>query len=1181
MQSNKRGRRVTRFVARSVPLAVATGVIAACATEPHGGHTPLQGSQEEVSRTAQAVTWTNNFQHPGVINTAKSLNFVRGQIALGLDPWKTAFNQAMTDAYGSTTYADNPAPVNTAVQCGSHSSPDVHCLNQRDDAAAAYTQALLWYLAPSSVASATVTAWGNNAAKIMNDWSSWGVSSTSELIQNSNAVVQAAWVGSTFAAAAEILRYGGGTGSAPTNPSFNATNVETMFRNQFVPLIKNGAPGKNGNWETSCANSMIQIGAYLSDSTVFNTGISLWNGRAPSYSYLTADGAHPNTPASGYSSAGSGKCSPGHRPSANPSNGCDPYGYWGQAISTMVDGVGQETCRDFEHQQMGLDALFMGAETSYIQSTPTTNNPPGIGAPNLFKQNAARLTAALEFEAKYLVAAGAQTSASTYASSDSWLCNSGTIILTTSSVINPLPAYEIAYNEYANVEGFSLPNTQQLITANRGGKAWTYDHTLQVIWETLSHAGVGDVLNGCTPLTVAQACTNLGKNCGNVPDGCGNTLSCGSCTSPATCGGTGVANVCGTACTPKTQCTNPSTDCGVETDGCGGTIQCTHICSGTTPDCGGDKTNPNTCAADSVAPSPPTSLTSANVTSGSVGLQFSGASDDESIASYQVWRASTCTGTFSQIGTSTTPSYTDTTVAGSTSYCYEVYSVDSASPANVSPTASPTLSITTPAACVPATCGSNNCGLMADGCGGAVQCSTTCSTGVCGGGVTAEPGSLCTDQFDSTSGYNCSQLNTCAADATAPTVPAGLQTSAVGTSSITLAWTASADNIGVTGYDVYRSTSSSGPFTQIGTSTTTSYTDSTVASGTYYYTVAATDAASNLSAQSSALTVCVAATCGSNNCGLMSDGCGGTTNCGNCTTANTYCASGGNGTANVCGADTTPPTVPTGLTANTSLTTNSSTSFTWTASSDTINGDVGSGVAGYKVYRGGTQVGSTGAATAFTDTALAANTQYSYTVAAFDVAGNVSAQSTGLNITTLNNTPTNVSRAGWKAVSETYAQFPQAAIGQASPANSKFSMGASQVNGQYWMVDLGAPVTFRQIHFFTPYKASHDFPTVYNVDVSDDGHTWTNVAANKLGLCTDSTQCTTSGSGAKKLYPTTTPNVVNVSSMTHRYIKITLTCGVGSNPSCTASPHGGYWAMGDPSSAGNGNGGDNGFEVQN
>jgi hypothetical protein len=39
-------------------------------------------------------------------------------------------------------------------------------------------------------------------------------------------------------------------------------------------------------------------------------------------------------------------------------------------------------------------------------------------------------------------------------------------------------------------------------------------------------------------------CSSLGYNCGTASDGCGNTLNCGTCSSPQTCGGYG-PNVCG------------------------------------------------------------------------------------------------------------------------------------------------------------------------------------------------------------------------------------------------------------------------------------------------------------------------------------------------------------------------------------------------------------------------------------------------------------------------------------------------------------------------------------------------------------------------------------------------------------------------------------------------------------
>lgn len=52
---------------------------------------------------------------------------------------------------------------------------------------------------------------------------------------------------------------------------------------------------------------------------------------------------------------------------------------------------------------------------------------------------------------------------------------------------------------------------------------------------------VGDGGSVCVPKT----CADQGKNCGPVGNGCGGLLQCGTCLTPTTCGGAGVASVCG------------------------------------------------------------------------------------------------------------------------------------------------------------------------------------------------------------------------------------------------------------------------------------------------------------------------------------------------------------------------------------------------------------------------------------------------------------------------------------------------------------------------------------------------------------------------------------------------------------------------------------------------------------
>ncbi len=92
-----------------------------------------------------------------------------------------------------------------------------------------------------------------------------------------------------------------------------------------------------------------------------------------------------------------------------------------------------------------------------------------------------------------------------------------------------------------------------------------------------------------------------------------------------------------------------------------------------------------------------------------------------------------------------------------------------------------------------------------------------------------------------------------AADTQAPSTPTNLTATAVSSSQINLSWTASTDNVGVTGYRVERCQGSGcSNFTQIATPSGTSYSDTGLSASTAYsYRIRATDAAGNLSSYSS------------------------------------------------------------------------------------------------------------------------------------------------------------------------------------------------------------------------------------------------------------------------------------------------------------------------------------------
>ena len=112
--------------------------------------------------------------------------------------------------------------------------------------------------------------------------------------------------------------------------------------------------------------------------------------------------------------------------------------------------------------------------------------------------------------------------------------------------------------------------------------------------------------SACTPISAAQACSALGANCGEASDGCGSTVSCGSCAAGQTCGGGGTAFQCGSGgggtCTPLT-CAMLGSNCGTIGDGCGGTLSCGTCATGMSCGaggvagvCGTTTCTPRTCA---------------------------------------------------------------------------------------------------------------------------------------------------------------------------------------------------------------------------------------------------------------------------------------------------------------------------------------------------------------------------------------------------------------------------------------------------------------------------------------------------------------------------------------------------------------------------------------------------------
>ncbi len=385
------------------------------------------------------------------------------------------------------------------------------------------------------------------------------------------------------------------------------------------------------------------------------------------------------------------------------------------------------------------------------------------------------------------------------------------------------------------------------------------------------------------------------------------------------------------------------------------------------------RTLPASTPADTSAPSTPAGLAAGQVTDSSLTFSWSPSTDNQGVVRYEVYRGSTLVASTAQT------SFVLTGLTASTPYSLTIKAFDAtgnasgtsatlvlttaAAPATPTPdTTAPTVptalavtQTTTNSLNLNWTAGTDNIGVVGYNIlrNGTIVGSSNTPGYLLTGLAASTTYSLAVNAFDAVG--NTSATSTAlsattasaapATDTTAPTSPTGLSLNIATSNSLTIGWAASTDAVGVTGYNIYKAGA------LVGTVTARSYTVTGLAASTSYaLTVRAVDAAGNLSTPAAL-------------------------------TASTTAA-----------ADTTAPTKPAGLVVTNP--TSSTLPLSWAASTDAV------GVTGYKIFRGGSQVGSTTTATNFTLTGLTASVTYALTVSAVDAAGNVSALSNALNAST-------------------------------------------------------------------------------------------------------------------------------------------------------------------------------------
>ncbi|MFF5303331.1 alginate lyase family protein [Streptomyces sp. NPDC013161] len=353
-------------LSRFAGLSAVLGVVAAAAVMAPASASPAP-APEAVTRatavqpgTAKAAAVAASpavFVHPGVNLDSAQLDFVRAKVQAGAQPWKAAYDSMTASAYASLSRSPKPRAT---VECGPSSNPNNGCTDEREDAIAAYTDALAWYINRDD-------RYAQKAIQLMDAWSA-----TIRNHTNDNAPLQTGWAGSSWPKAAEIIKTVHGDWP-------NAGRFATMLRSVYLPLVVNGS-NRTGNWDLTMLEAAVSISVFLDDHTGYDTAIGHYLQRVPAFVYLSSDGALPKTV-----------------PSQHLTTRDQIVGFWFGA-STFTTGITQETCRDFTHTGYGISSISHVLETARIQGQ------------DLYPQVGERLRQALGFQSKYQLGAAVPSS---------------------------------------------------------------------------------------------------------------------------------------------------------------------------------------------------------------------------------------------------------------------------------------------------------------------------------------------------------------------------------------------------------------------------------------------------------------------------------------------------------------------------------------------------------------------------------------------------------------------------------------------------------------------------------------------------------------------------------------------------------------------------------------------------
>ncbi|MFI9759962.1 alginate lyase family protein [Streptomyces sp. NPDC051963] len=361
------------------------------------------------ARAAEKKTGGRSFTHPGLLHSAADLARMKAAVADRESPIYNGYLAFAAHARSQATYS-----IQNTGQITSWGRGPTNFQNQAvADSAAAYQNALMWCVTGNR-------AHADKARDILNAWSA-----SLTMITGADGPLGAGLQAFKFVNAAELLKHSDYDGWADAD----IARCEASFLDVWYPAVSGYMLYANGNWDLTAVQSILAIGVFCEEPTLFEDALR-------------------------FAAAGAGNGSVGHR------------------IVTDA-GQGQESGRDQGHEQLAAGLTGDLAQVAWHQGV------------DLWGYDDNRILANFEYVARYNLGGDVPFVAD--------LDRTGKYLKTTVSdkARGTLPPiYEMAYAHYAGVRGLGAPYTEAAVFRGTGGARVVEGSNDDLpSWGTFTYAG--------------------------------------------------------------------------------------------------------------------------------------------------------------------------------------------------------------------------------------------------------------------------------------------------------------------------------------------------------------------------------------------------------------------------------------------------------------------------------------------------------------------------------------------------------------------------------------------------------------------------------------------------------------------------------------------------------------------